>query len=288
MPTIQNDAIIVDISAKGAELQSIYNKQTQLEYMWSADEIWPKKSPVLFPIVGELKNNTYLYGGKSYQLGRHGFAREKEFIITEHNESSVTFTIHDTAETLEIYPFAFNFSVQYTIDNNRLYVVYTVKNKDDKDLLFSVGGHPAFKLPLDERTEFEDYYLSFAQVENAGVYPLSAEGLIELNPVSFFNDAERLPLRRSLFYNDALVFKEFQSASIDIKNDKTTNGIRVFFEQFPYLGIWNKKDADFICIEPWCGIADSVNATGYLEEKEGINILKPGATFERQWSVEVY
>lgn len=289
MPFLANDHLRVDISTLGAELQSIYNKHTKLEYLWNGDPAyWAKRSPVLFPVVGELKNGMYTYKGKAYRLGRHGFAREKSFTVTDHGDHTVTFTLTHSPETLEVYPFHFSFSIQYTIDDNRVYVVYKIKNTGKENMHFSVGGHPAFRVPLTDNTKFEDYYIAFSQVENTGRYPLSAEGLIEAQPVAMLHDAETLPLRRSLFYNDALVFKHLQSKSITVESDKTDHGFTVYFEDFPYLGLWTKKDADFLCIEPWCGIADTVNATGELTAKEGINTIEPGEEFERQWSVEVF
>ena len=289
MPRLSNNKLVVEISTLGAELQSIYSKETQLEYLWNADpQIWAKHSPVLFPIVGELKNDSYTYRNTTYKLSRHGFAREKQFTISDHSDTSITLTLTDSEETRAVYPFSFSFSIQYTLSDNRLFVVYTVKNTGDEYLYFSVGGHPAFKLPLTADANFEDYYLSFSQVENAGRYPLSSGGLIETTPVPFFQNAEHLPLKRELFYEDALVFKDIQSKSITLKTDASPHGLIFYFEGFPYLGIWNKKDADFLCIEPWCGIADSTAADGDITAKEGINALQQNETFERQWSVELF
>ena len=288
MPSIRNDDLRVEISAQGAELQSIYNKHTKLEYLWNGQDVWPKRSPVLFPIVGELKNKTYSYKGKSYSLSRHGFARDQLFTVSEHEEHTVTFTLTDSQESLAVYPFPFDFSIRYTIDGNELYVVYEVRNTGDEAMYFSVGGHPAFNLPLTDNIDFDDYYLVFSRVENAERYPISAEGLIETQPVAMPYYEDKLPLRRSLFYEDALVFKHLQSVSVTLESDKSDHGLTLFFEGFPYLGIWNKKDANFLCIEPWCGIADSVTASGELTEKEGIVMLPPGEVFERQWSVEVF
>ncbi len=286
---IQNSSLSVSIATKGAELQSIINKSTGLEYMWSADPaFWAKKSPVLFPIVGGLKNDHYTYNGNTYTLGRHGFARDMEFTVTEQDESRITFTLTDNETTRKNYPFQFNFSVKYTLEQNRVNVSYIVKNTDDKTLLFSVGGHPAFKLPLVHNTFFEDYYLQFSHVETAGHWPLSPGGQLEDHSVPFINNTNILPLKRPLFYQDALVFKNLASNSIAILSKKTPNGLRVHFDGFPYLGIWNAKDANFVCIEPWCGIADSVNATGDLAQKEGINQLQPGHIFERTWGVELF
>ena len=289
MLSLQNEFLSVEISEKGAELQSLIHRQTGLQYLWNADpQVWAKHSPVLFPIVGELKNGSYHYDGKIYHLPRHGFAREMMFAVTDHSETSVTLTITDTPNTLFVYPFPFSFSIQYTLDKNRLYVVYSVTNTGLETIYFSLGAHPAFKVPLTDNTDFEDYYLSFSQVENAKKYPLSKEGLIEETPVPFFDNTEHLQLKRFFFYDDALVFKNFQSNSISLKCDHTPHGFTFYFEGFPYLGLWNKKDADFLCLEPWCGIADSTGASGNLTEKEGINAMKPKAIFERQWSVELF
>jgi len=289
MPFLANDHLRVDISTQGAELQSIFNKHTKLEYLWNGDPaFWAKRSPVLFPVVGELKNHQYTYKGKSYQMSRHGFARDKQFTVSDHGDHTVTFLLTDSPETLEVYPFHFNFSIQYTIDDNRVYVVYEVKNTGKETMYFSVGGHPAFNVPIADKTTFEDYYVCFSRVENAGRYPLSAEGLLETQPELMLHNTEKLPLRHSLFQEDALVFKHLQSASITVESAKTDRGFTVYFEDFPYLGLWTKKDANFLCVEPWCGIADNVNATGELTVKEGIISLHPNEIFERQWSVEVF
>lgn len=287
--TITNSDITVSIATKGAELQSIVNNNTGLEYMWNADPaFWAKKSPVLFPIVGGLKNNQYTFNGETYTLGRHGFAREMEFTVTAQKVDSITFTLTDSEETLKNYPFHFSFSLTYTLQQNTVQLTYTVKNTGEDTMWFSVGAHPAFRVPVVPGTSFDDYYLAFSHVENAGRYPLDAGGQVETYTTSLLENTANLPLNKQLFYQDALVFKHLQSTSIAIKSDATHHGLTVNFDGFPFMGIWNFKDADFVCIEPWCGIADAVNTTGQLQDKEGINSLQAGETFERTWSVEVY
>ncbi len=289
MPSLHNDILSVEIAEKGAELQSLRNHKTGLQYLWDANpQVWAKHSPVLFPIVGELKHGSYTYEGKTYHLPRHGFARDMMFTVSDHSETTILFTVNSNVETTAVYPFPFSFSIRYTLQGNRLYVVYEIKNTGNGDMFFSVGGHPAFKVPLVEGTDFEDYYLSFSQVENAKQYPLSKGGLVETTPVPFFHNAEQLKLKRFFFYEDALVFKEIQSNSISVKSDVTPHGFTFSFENFPYLGLWTKKDADFLCIEPWCGIADSTDASGDITQKEGIIALKENSVFERQWSVELF
>ena len=286
---ISNQHIQVTIAEKGAELQSIYNKATALEYLWDANPVfWSKKSPVLFPIVGGLKNNTYFFEDKSYQLSRHGFARDAVFTVTNQSENSITFSIQATEATLAIYPFHFKFSVVYELLATQLKVSYAVKNTDTQTMYFSVGAHPAFKIPLVENTSFSDYYLQFSSVENVGRWPLSADGLIEKKSITLLNNSNQLPLSKALFYGDALVFKQLQSNKITIASNQTKHGLSIQFDDFPYMGIWSAKDADFVCIEPWCGIADSVDTTQQLTEKEGINTLHANEIFEVSWLADFF
>ena len=289
MFTISNETLTVDLNPQGAEILSIYNKQTKLDYLWNGDPAyWPKTSPVLFPIIGGLKDTTYQHKGNSYQMGRHGFGRESVYEVTEQSASSITFTLVANAATLKVYPFQFRFSVKHELNDNKLSITYIVENTGNEPLLFSVGAHPAFKVPLVEGTAFSDYYLLFHETENAGKGPLSKDGLIEKEPIPFLTNTNKLPLSKELFYNDALVFKQLASNSISIVSDKTKHGLKTVFDGFPYMGIWNFKDANFVCIEPWCGIADIVDTTQQLSEKEGINSLAIGKAFSRTWSVEVF
>lgn len=288
MIQLENKYLQVEINPLGAELQRIFNKDTQLDYLWDGDPaFWGKKSPVLFPIVGGLKNNCYAYLGSNYQLKRHGFAREKDFLLTAKEANSVSFTLDADATTQEQYPFLFRLVITYTLQQNKLICTYDITNVDIKPMYFSVGAHPAFNVPLVPDTAFEDYYLLFEKEETVGKWPLSEEGLIENTPVDFFNNSNRINLTKELFYGDALVFKQLQSKSISILSEKTKHGLKFEYSDFPYMGIWSAKNADFICIEPWCGIADSVDTEGDFAKKEGIQLLIPGERFSRTWSVEL-
>ncbi len=284
--TLQNDRLSITVQAKGAELISLYNKTQHLEYMWSGDSaFWGKHSPVLFPIIGALKNNTYYYNDKAYRLGRHGFARDMEFAVVEQTISSLGFSLLSNADTLQKFPFEFCFDIVYLLQQDRLTVTYKVKNTGSGDMYFSVGGHPAFKVPVAEGTGYDDYYLEFNKTENAGRWPISAAGLIETGAEPLLLNTSKLPLRKELFYRDAIVFKNLRSDAVRLLSSKHDKGFEFNFSGFPYLGIWAAKDAGFVCIEPWCGIADPVNSSQQLTEKEGINHLDPGSVFERSWSV---
>jgi galactose mutarotase-like enzyme len=287
--TIENQFLKVEVVEKGAELSSIFQKKHQVEYLWSGDpSFWAKKSPVLFPIVGTLKNNSYIFGGKSYSLGRHGFAREKLFSVTKQSSELLEFTLTDDKDTLLNYPFHFQFQVVYQLRYDEMDVKYVVSNTGDQAMYFSVGAHPAFRVPLVNGTKYEDYYLQFETSEDAGRWPISAEGLIEAEPIPLFGNSNKLPLTKELFQQDALVFKQLRSQKVELGSGNTGRGVELSFPGFPYLGIWAAKNADFVCIEPWCGIADGVNADQQLENKEGINKLPPGETFSRTWSARFF
>jgi len=289
MFSIENDQLKVIINSKGAELQSVFNKESGIEFMWSGDAaFWGKKSPVLFPIVGTLKNDTYFYNNKSYKLSRHGFARDMEFEVADQQKESVSFFIKNNESTFKNYPFAFEFFIKYAIDNNKLTVTYTVKNIFAEEMYFSFGGHPAFKVPLAEGTSYTDYYLQFNNDESLQRWPISADGLIENKSLPVLTGTNILQLTKELFSKDALVFKHPGSSVISLRSAKTNHGLDFTISGFPYLGIWAAKNADFVCIEPWCGIADSVDADQQLIHKEGINKLNAGEIFERSWSAKFF
>lgn len=288
MESLENDLVKITVNPKGAELTSLYDKTSGTEYMWSGDAaFWGKHSPVLFPVVGTLKDNSYFYEGKKYELGRHGFARDRIFTVNREQKDRLTFTLVSDENSLQKFPFLFRFEILYQLQDKELSVSYRIVNTGETNLYFSVGGHPAFKLPIESNTEYADYYLEFEEEENAGRWPISKDGLIENMPLPFLQ-GKKLPLNKALFHKDALVFKQLSSSSVQLKSTKTTKGFQFSFPGFPYLGIWAAKDADFVCIEPWCGIADEVNTSQDLTKKEGINHLAPAATFVRSWSVNIF
>ncbi len=285
---LENDYISINLKPFGAELSSLYNKQTQIEYIWQAGTAWPKHSPVLFPIVGGLKDGEYTFENKTYKMNRHGFAREMEFGVCEENKDSIVFMLSSNEETKLKYPFDFNFFIEYKLVKNKLEIHYLVENKGSSTMWFSLGAHPAFNVPLTNGTAFNDYYLQFNETENAGIFPLNNDGLLKEHPVPFFRNATKLELNKALFHKDALVFKQLNSNRISLLNNKNSNGLHVEFRGFVFMGIWSAKDADFVCIEPWYGIADSETHDKELTHKEGILSVEPKNIFERTWSIETF
>ncbi|HEX4849849.1 MAG TPA: aldose 1-epimerase family protein [Puia sp.] len=289
MFTIENKHLQVVLAAKGAELQSIYHKGHDLEYMWKADPaFWGKHSPILFPIVGTLKADQYFYNGKPYSLSRHGFARDMPFDVGSQKEDSIEFILKSIEKTISVYPFQFTLSVFYSLNENKLITTYTVANSGSIDLYFSIGGHPAFSVPLVGETNYDDYYLEFNKSETLGRWPISKDGLIEKEPIPLLNHENRLQLSKKLFYQDAIVLKRPASNVVSLKSLKTPHGFDFSFDGFPYLGIWAARDADFVCVEPWCGIADKVDSDQDFLKKEGIKKLTSRDKFVRSWSVSVF
>ncbi len=285
---IENEKIRAIINPLGAELVSLLKLDDNTEYIWEANPaFWGKTSPVLFPIVGGLKNETYFYEGNEYKLPRHGFARTMNFEIESQSQNSVVFLLKNNIETEKVYPFEFELRLIYSLKANKIELKYQITNPDTKILLFSIGGHPAFKCPIENELNYDDYYLEFNQNENLERWPLNAEGLVLDIPSEISKNTNKLILTKELFYEDALVFKHLKSDCVTLKSQNSPKQLKFEFKNFPYLGIWAAKDADFVCIEPWCGIADSAETNQNLETKEGIVSLKSEGVFEWSFSIEV-
>jgi len=287
---LENDYLRAEFVHKGAELQRLRYKPGGVELMWSGDAaFWGKHSPILFPIVGALKDNQYEYRGERYSLGRHGFARDRYFELVEHDTHSITFRLCDDADTLRVYPFQFDLRVSYALSEESLSCTYTVSNVSSEDpLLFSVGAHPAFSVPFRSEQDYRDYYIHFDRDSSLERYPLTAEGLIKSTPEVMELDEHKLALSKELFHQDALVFKHFKSKNITLGYAKEGLRIEMNIGNFPFLGIWAAKDAPFVCLEPWLGIADGVDHNQDFEKKEGVIRLAPGQESINMWKIWVY
>ncbi len=279
--TISNSNLTAQIKHLGAELFSLKNNQ-KTEYIWEGNPaFWGKHSPILFPIVGSLKNNSYTYQDNQFDLNRHGFAREMEFELIAKSESTATFALISTLGTKKNYPFDFELQICYSLDNNKLNIDYKVINKNNLTMPFAIGAHPAFAL----KGNFKDYHLEFQQDENLDYYLLET-GLIANSTHKLPLENKQLALKYSLVEKDALVFKTLKSKSITIL--KNTNPIlKVNFSDFPNLGIWTVVNAPFLCIEPWFGYSDTLTAYDDFSKKEGIQILNQNEIFTANYSIEI-
>jgi galactose mutarotase-like enzyme len=279
--TISNSNLTAVINALGAELISLKNSINR-EYIWEGNpEFWGKHSPVLFPIVGCLKENQYSYNGTKYSLFRHGFANSMEFNIIEKSAESVVFSVTNNQETLDNYPFKFELQISYTLIKSSLKIGYKVINTNEFEMPFSIGAHPAFALP----NEFNSYALKFEKSEELVCFQLEND-LISNKTVSLPIEENCLPLSYSLFENDALIFKELESKAIII-TENNVPFLKIKFDDFPSLGIWTKQKAPYICLEPWFGYADTITNSGELSEKEGIQIIGINEQFQSEYSIEI-
>lgn len=279
--SIKNSELDALIDHKGAELVSLKSKDNR-EYIWEGNpEFWGKHSPVLFPIVGTLKNNHYKYNDNVYHLLRHGFARDVNFELIKKTDNQAIFSLKADEETMKMYPFDFELQLSYTLEKNRIVLVYTLMNSSAVTIPFSIGAHPAFALPQD----FEKYTLAFEKAEHLISYQLEND-LLSDKTVSLGKEVDSLPLTYSLFENDALIFKKLNSKKIVLLED-TIPVLALEYEDFPHLGIWTKKNAPFLCLEPWLGYSDTVNCSGNIMEKEAIQFVEAFKTFECGFSVEI-
>jgi len=288
MITLQNEYLQAQFSARGAELQSLKSLITDQDYLWNGNpDYWGKFSPVLFPVVGSLKQNIYYADGVQYTLPRHGFARDRQFKVSQISETEVSFVLTHDTETLKVYPFQFILELHYQLTDSSVHCTYNVKNPSAKELYFSIGGHPAFAVRTDNQLTYDDYYLQFDK-DTELVYHKIRHDLITEETAAIPLHNNTLPLSYSLFYEDALVFKTLKSNRISLLNTKNKNGLHFDFSGFPFFGIWAAKNANFVCLEPWCGIADGINHNQNLSEKEGIIALGEDKNWERSWSVTCF
>jgi galactose mutarotase-like enzyme len=278
---IQNSKFKATINSKGAELVSMQNKLTSREYIWDGNPVfWGKHSPVLFPIVGTLKDNFYIYENKKYELSRHGFARDLEFDLLQKTENQVTFSLKASESTKTKFPFDFELHLKYIIEDSKLTISYDIFNHGNSKMPFSIGGHPAFALPEN----FENYSLEFEKQENLDCFVLENDLISTSYPILL--NEKKLSLEYSIFEKDALIFKKLESKKIAILENNAPL-LTVSFSDFKNLGIWTKNKAKFICLEPWLGYSDTIISNGNIFEKEGIILLEENKNFTCELSIEI-
>lgn len=288
--SISNDKLEVSILQTGTEICSIKSVRTGLEYMWDANpDIWGSHAPVLFPAIGAIKNKEAIINGKPYQVPRHGFVRHNEDIrLVSSTSDELKYQLDYSAETLKVYPFKFQFNIIFRLEESKLTVLHQVKNLDDQKMYFCLGGHPAFRCPVHAGEKYEDYFLEFEKEENASTTLLSPEGLITDVTEPMIENSNILNLRSDLFNRDALIFKNLKSQSVSLKSRKSEQSLTVSYQEFNFLGIWAKPNADFVCIEPWLGMADHENTDGQFHQKEGIVQLEAGEEFNASYKIEIH
>jgi galactose mutarotase-like enzyme len=288
MISIENEYLKVTFRTKGAEMTSIFNKETQTEHLWQADPaVWPWFAPNLFPIVGGLNNNELHVNGQSYHMSRHGFTRESEFGLVDTQETHAKFSLPFSESTLAVYPYRFEFQVLYDLFDRELRINYKVVNRDEKTIYFSMGAHPAFRVPFFPDEQYEDYYLKFETSEPLITHLLSDKGLISGETEAVATEDQKLWLTKQLFDRDALVFKNITSKKVSIHSKNHEHSLSVGFENFKDLGIWAKPGAPFVCIEPWLGFSDAEGQVTDIQQKAGIESVGHGHVYEATFTISL-
>ncbi|OTN90408.1 aldolase 1 epimerase LacX [Enterococcus sp. 7E2_DIV0204] len=284
---IENEFLIATIAEDGAELISLKSKKNNIEYIWQGDPaFWGRHAPVLFPVVGRLKDDQYTYQNQTYPMSQHGFARDSLFNVIEHGTELVSLSLKSNKETKKVYPFDFELILSYLLEEDNLVVRYQVENTGASDMYFSIGGHPAFNVPLESGLTFDDYYLSFSPKKSRTQIPLAGP-FADFEHKTLGQTNTSLDIRRELFKEDAIIFETKGANAFTIETDEGAHSISLSYTDMPYVGIWSPypQEAPFVCIEPWCGIADEVNATGNLVDKKGINTLAASDIFKTQYTL---
>lgn len=285
---LQNETLIIKIDSVGAELKEIINKRNNLSYLWDGNPLhWARRSPVLFPNVGKYYNGKYLYNGKEYYQGQHGFARDMEFELKEEKDNYISFILNSNDKTKENYPFDFSLILYYELKNNEIIVGWKVINKDNKQMYFSIGGHPAFNVPLLDENR-NDCYLYFKGYDSFLNTLITEKGFAMNEKVEYKLDGGYLPIHDNLFDYDALVIEDQNIKEISI-TDKNKNPYITVKMNCPLFGIWSpSRKTPFVCIEPWYGRCDNDGFSGTLEEKAYQNKLNVNEEFKAEYSICIF
>ncbi|WP_296111417.1 aldose 1-epimerase family protein [uncultured Limosilactobacillus sp.] len=292
MITIENNRLSVSINELGAQLHSIKRLPDQTEYLWQGSpDSWERQAPVLFPFVGKLKDDQYTYQGQTYHQGQHGFARDMVFAVTKQSDHAVTFQLKDNEQTRQVYPFAFELNISYRLVDDQLLVNYLVVNpSQDQTLIYALGAHPGFRTPLSDTSNFEDVEISTEPVEELDRFKLVGPYNDRQHPFKM-DMHQPIMANHDLFYEDAIIFETHgEPFAVNLTDTKTQHGVKVSVIDTPYVGVWSAypKLGNFICIEPWWGVADAVDADGRLEDKDAMHRLIPQDSDTYSFSIKPF
>jgi len=286
---IKNGYLTIWINEKGATLWSVKDKADN-EYLWQGDPLyWQDRAPNLFPYIARMTERKYILNGKTYEMDIHGFAKDMVFCAEQISGEHIRFSICDTEETYAQYPYKFQFSVCYRLESTTICITYSVKNNDDKEMYFGVGGHPGFNVPFEKDTMFEDYYLEFDNKMSVQRVVFSEDCFVTGKLSDFsLEGGTRLPLYHDMFDDDAIVLTGV-AHSVVLKSDKSDRAVRVTYPDMPYLGLWHmpKTKSPYICIEPWSSLPSRKGIVEDLAKHPGLIRLAPESIYENEISIEI-
>lgn len=275
---IENEYFVCEVDDMGAQLHSLRSKENGKEYIWQGNpEIWYGQAPVLFPVIGQLINDKYFYSGVEYTMPKHGLARKLLFKVKECKGAKAVFSLQSDEKTRESYPFDFEYLVTFELKEKALVNTMTVVNKTDGEMYFSVGAHPAFNCKVGDVIEFE-------YPETLSTERIDKDNLILDEKFPLIDNSREIVITKEIFEPDALILSDIKSKKLSIKGE---NEIEFTFGDCPFLGIWAKPGAPYVCIEPWYGVNDGREVKSDISEKRGIQRLDKGQTFEFAWIAEI-
>lgn len=279
---IENNYLKIGVKEFGCELTSVINKENGTEYLWQGDEkYWSGQSPILFPIVGRLIEDSYYLDGKKYTMPKHGFARKMPWTFGGADESSMFFTLTETEETLRLYPYKFTVKVTFSLEKNSLKVTHEIKNENSGVMYASLGAHPAFNCEIGDRLVFSEN----ETLDTVRIDLVNSLRLPELIPV--LKDEKVITITEDIFNEDALIFNGVKSEAVTLESDNHSRKVIFHLNNSPWLGIWAKPGAPYVCIEPWCGVNDSTEKKDDFSQKDGINAIPAGESFVYSWKAEI-
>jgi galactose mutarotase-like enzyme len=287
--TLENDQLICTIDSVGAEIRSLKDKATGQEYVWQINpSIWGSSSPVLFPAIGKIKDDKIVFQGKEYVMPKHGIIRNNGNLdFEEQGASKCKFTLQHSAETLAKYPFKFSFKVEFSLVDMRLLMNYVVENKDVVPMPFACGGHTAYACPLSNEVQLADYVIEFPKPLNLSSSTLGESGLLSSRKRSIENREGVLPLSKTLFNEDALIFANLDCDWVRLRKKDAAKGVVVKFKDYPHLALWSKPAADYVCIEPWLGLPDAEDASTDISQKPSYKTIAPKTRFSISIETEI-
>jgi galactose mutarotase-like enzyme len=278
MLNISSKALTVDVSPNGAELRSLQDVEG-CEYLWQGDpQWWSQRAPLLFPVVGPLHNNEYIWKSRRYTLPVHGFGAMLKFNCVHHSASKIVLLSASNPETYKAYPFEWALQVTYTVSENTLTTVYEVKNTGHEKMFYSIGAHPGFSLAWNQDDALEDYFFMFDNDDILHSGLLTKGGLLSEETEVIACPSGILPFNQDLIRKHAMILLTLRSRQVSLGCSRSPRRLDILLNDFPFLGIWSKPGAPFVCLEPWNGYIDTARHDGQLNKKPGILELAPTAS----------
>ena len=279
--TLENEYVSIAVKQFGAELSSFKSKETGIEYLWQSNpDVWAGQSPILFPIVGTVLDNKYRVDGKEYEMFRHGIARKRDFELKEQGDGYLVLTQSWNEESLKAYPYKYIFDIEFRLDGKKLTVTHTIKNDDDKTIYFSIGAHPGFNCKIGDWLEFEEN-------ETLVCEKITPDAILDGKFYPTLKDSKRFDITADVFVDDAHILSGMKSDTVYLKSDFRPQVIKFNFGKVPYLGLWAKPGAEYVCIEPWYGLNDSYEKKADFSEKRDIQKIATDEEFIFPWSAEI-